>query len=130
MTAAVWDLPPIERGTPFVPDTIDFYAEDFTGAAFKMQLRFQKDSTGPAPISLENAAAGNEGISCTVTWSEGVPTSHVQLQIDEETIEALPFAAEPGGDVPMFYDMHVTKVADAKRRRLRGRAIVSAGVTL
>lgn len=120
----------VERRTPYIPGTIDFVGMDFAGAAFKLEVRTEKDTEGTALISIAGASAGSEGISVTTTEDDGITTSHVQIQINEATIEALPFAGERGDDLELWWDFHITPSGGTKRNWLGGKFIVRAGVTI
>lgn len=121
----------VPRWTPFVYE-IAFVGLDFTGASMKLDVRTYRDATGSALISLSNASAGSQGLSVAVATSGGVTTSTVTINISEATIEGvLPFPAngqEPGSDVYLKYDLHVTSES-LKRRWLEGDFIILAGVT-
>ena len=122
------------RWTPFV-FVIDFPGFDFTGASFAMQVRGYRDAPGTALISLTTQASPSaEGISVAVATSEGVPTSSVQIRINETTLEGLLPLSSSGRpaedpDVPLVWDMHITPAGGSKARWLEGALILVAGVT-
>lgn len=119
----------VQRWTPFVYQ-IDFEGLDFTGAAMAMQARLYRDAPGAPLISLVNAAANAEGLSVTVTNVAGVPTSHVQIRINETTAEGLLLnAGAPGDDVKLVYDLHITGGGLPKTRWIEGSLIIRAGAT-
>lgn len=110
--------------------TLDFVGYDFTGAAFKSQVRAYRDAPNPALITLENATAGTQGISCVVTVDdEDVPTSALTLQFDETTIEALPFTNPKGTDLELVWDLTIDPADSEKLRWLEGPFIVHGGST-
>lgn len=106
---------------------------DLTGAVPKMEVRPYRDAPGPALISLAPAAAGTQGLSITVETINGMPKSTIWVCIDELTIEQLlPFPAssvEPGADVPLVYDIHLTVTALGKRRWFEGAFTIVPGAT-
>lgn len=109
--------------------TLDFVGYDFTGAAFKSQVRAYRDAPDPALITLQNATAGAQGISCVVVTEGSVATSTVTLQFDETTIEALPFANPKGTDLELVWDLTIDPTDGAKLRWLEGPFIVHGGST-
>lgn len=118
-----------QRWTPFVY-VIDFEGLDFTGATFALQARLYRDAPGDPLISLTNAAANAQGISVSVSTAEGVPTSHVQIRVNETTLEDLPLgAAGPGQDVKLAQDLHITGGGFPKTRWLEGDLTIRAGAT-
>lgn len=117
------------RNTPFVlPITVANY--NFSAATFAAQVRAYRDAPGAALITLGNATAGSQGISCTYS----APTSTIILQIDEATIDALlPYpanGARPGADVVLYWDFHVTGGGLIKTRLLQGTFTIEPGVTV
>ena len=124
----------IQRNTPYLPDTIDFEGYDFSAATFAMQVRSRRGATGDPLISLTNQTAGTEGLSVTTSESEGVTTSHLQIQIDEATIDAvLPASTngqKAGTDVVLYYDLVITDAATGKHRWIEGTFTIFEGVTV
>lgn len=118
-----------QRWTPFVY-TIDFIGQDFTGAAFAMEVRLRPDAPGSALITLAGASAPSQGISVTVATVDGVPTSSVEIRIDETTLEGvLPNAGKAGADVVLAWDIHITFGGGLKTRWLQGSFTIEPGVT-
>lgn len=119
----------VYRNTPFV-QVITVANYNFSAATFAAQVRAYRDAPGSALITLGNAAAGSQGISCTYS----APTSTIILQIDEATIDALlPFPAngvKAGADVNLFWDFHVTGGGLVKTRLLQGTFTIEPGVTV
>src|SRR3546814_7601005 len=73
------------RWTPFAY-SVAFIGYDFTGATFKAQVRDRKDG-GFVRADMTVTLA-------SVTTDEGVPTSTVDLEIPEATMEAMDAATE------------------------------------
>lgn len=118
-----------QRWTPFVY-TIDFEGIDFTGATMAMQVRLYRDAPGDPIISLVNAASNAQGLSVSVVTTEGVPTSTVQIRINETTLEAILLnAGLPGADVKLAYDLHITGGGFEKTRWVEGDFIIRPGAT-
>jgi hypothetical protein len=108
---------------------IAFEGFDFTGATFAMDWRLYRDAP-TALLSLGNAASNAQGISCTVTVEEGVPTSFVQIRVNETTLEGLLLnAGVPGSDVVLQQDLHITGGGIPKTRWIEGKATIRAGAT-
>ncbi|HQS96678.1 MAG: hypothetical protein B7Y36_18730 [Novosphingobium sp. 28-62-57] len=106
-----------------------FVGLDFTGAAFKSQIRAFRDAEDPAMVTLENATAGTQGISVAVVTTEGVPTSTVTLQYDEATVEGIAFPNPKGTDPEYSWDLVIDPTDDLKRRWLEGPVTIRAGAT-
>lgn len=107
---------------------VDFVGYDFTGQTFKAQVRAYQDAPDPALITLENAASPGEGISVTVVTTDGIPTSTIQLRINETTVEGLPFSNPKGTDLELVWDLTIGS-GSAKTRWLEGPFIVHGGST-
>lgn len=119
----------VQRWTPFVYQ-IDFEGLDFTGATMAMQFRLYRDAPGDPLISLANAASNAEGLSVSVAMNGGVPTSTVQIRINETTAEALLLnAGKPGDDIRIVHDLHITGGGFPKTRWIEGEATIRAGAT-
>lgn len=117
------------RNAPFVqPITVANY--NFSAATFAAQVRSYKDAPGAALITLGNASAGSQGISCTYL----APTSTILMQIDEATIDALlPYpgnGVRQGEDVVLYWDFIVTGGGLIKTRLLQGTFTIEPGVTV
>jgi hypothetical protein len=116
------------RWTPFVY-VIDFEGLDFSAATFAMDVRLYRDAPS-AVLSLGNAASNAQGISCSVATVEGVPTSSVQIRINETTLEPLLLnAGAPGQDIKVAQDLHITGGGFPKTRWTEGAFIIRAGAT-
>lgn len=109
--------------------TVDFVGLDFTGAAFKSEVRAYRDAPDPALISLSDASSPSQGISVTVATTDGVPTSTVEIRIDEATIEGLPFTNPRGTDFEAAWDLVITPSGGSKTRWLEGKFTVRGGAT-
>lgn len=119
----------VQRWTPFAYP-IDFKGIDFTGATMAMQARLYRDAPGSPLIALVNAASNAEGLSVSVATADGVPTSTVQIRINETTAEALLLnAGKPGDDITLVYDLHITGGGFPKSRWIEGALIIRAGAT-
>lgn len=118
-----------QRWTPYVL-VIAFEGFDFSAATFAMDWRLYRDAPF-AQLSLGNAASNAQGISCTVTLDDDdVPTSLVQIRVNETTLEALLLnAGTPGSDVVLQQDLHITGGGLPKTRWFEGKAIIRAGAT-
>lgn len=128
--AGNFDLPLADRRVIYKPDTIQFLAYDFTGAAFLMHFRNLPGDTGTPILSLANATAGTQGISITTATVEGITSTFLQIQIDEATMEALPTAAPTSDRLTLYYDLHITPSGGLKKVWLEGLFIVKPGVTI
>jgi len=123
----------VQRGTPFVY-RIDFPGYDLSTAGLAAQVRLYRDQPGAPLIDLSTAQPQAEGLSVVVTLSSGgLPTSTLQIRINETTIEQLlPFpdnGLEPGDRVPLAWDLHLTISPIGKRRWVEGPFTISPGVT-
>jgi hypothetical protein len=68
--------------------TIDFKGLDLTGITLAMEIRLYPDQPGAAKVTLGMAASNAEGLSLAgVSVSNGIPTSRVQIRINEATME-------------------------------------------
>lgn len=121
----------VQRWTPFVV-ILDFEGYDFSGESttFALQARLYRDAPGSPILSLTKQAANAEGISCTVTTTEGIPTSHLQIRINETTAETILLnAGKAGADVVLKQDLHITGAGVPKTRWIEGDLIIRAGAT-
>lgn len=119
----------LNRWTGFV-FVVDIPGYDFSAATFAMHFRLYRDAPGSPIVSLANAAADAQGISCTVTTSEGVPTSRVQFRVSEATVEGILLnAGKAGADVVLVQDFHVTGGGLEKTRLTEGTATIRPGAT-
>ena len=102
-----------------------------TGLSMRAQVRPAGDTPGPPLIDLQTVTNANaEGLRLVeVTIADGVPTSHVELVINETTLETLPYLGEVGSPTELRWDWQMI-VANRKRRIARGAfTITGDGVT-
>lgn len=107
---------------------LDFVGYDFTGEAFKAEVRAYRDAPDPALISLDTVASPGQGISVSVVTTDGIPTSTVEIRINETTLEGLPFTNPRGTDFTAVWDL-VIGSGSAKKRWVEGAFIVHGGST-
>jgi hypothetical protein len=115
-----------QRHVPFVYEIECEF--DLTGATLDMHIRLLPDTPGAALVDLSPAAAGLEGLS--MVHAAGYST--ITIQIDEATMEdedKIPPANEPGEDVVLYYDLHVTPSGGVKAVYFAGTFTVEPGVT-
>ena len=105
---------------------------DLTGVTMRAQIRFSGDSPGKPYVDLLTVTNGNaQGLRLVdvTTDAQGLPTSHVEIVINETTMEGLPYAGELGDAVQFAWDMQIT-LAGRKRRLAKGEfEITGDGVT-
>lgn len=105
---------------------------DLTGVPMRAQIRFSGDSPGKPYVDLLTVTNGNaQGLRLVevTTDAQGLPTSHVEIVINETTMEGLPYAGELGDAVQFAWDMQIT-LAGRKRRLAKGEfEITGDGVT-
>lgn len=122
----------VQRGTPFVY-RIDFPGLDLSDAGLAAQVRLYRDQPGDPLIRLVGAQPLAEGLSVVTNSAAGVPTSTLQIRINETTIEELlPFpqnGLEPAEAVTLAWDLHLTISPVGKRRWIEGPFTISPGVT-
>lgn len=118
------------------PNIISFDVPDldWSAAVFAMQVRVTRGLMGTAPLDLAIATAGTQGISRTVATVDGITTTTVTIQIDEDALDDVaPYPAnglEPNTPVQLRYDITVTPSGTPKFRLLEGAFIIIEGVTL
>lgn len=118
------------RWVPFKPFEIEFQGIDLTGASFAMQVRQTRDAAGSAMIGLATTVSPAEGISVSVATVDGLPVSTIQIRINEATMEALPYSRPArGGDLNLFWDMHITPSGGTKAVYFEGPFTVKGGGT-
>ncbi|MFN3675813.1 MAG: hypothetical protein ACK4TC_07510 [Sphingomonas pseudosanguinis] len=105
---------------------------DLTGVDMRAQVRLYGDVPGMPLVDLTTVTNGNaQGLRLAEVTSDdiGVPTSHVELVINETTMEALPYAGEIGDVTTLAWDWQIT-IAGRKRRLAKGEfQITGDGVT-
>ncbi|MFN3677192.1 MAG: hypothetical protein ACK4TC_14555 [Sphingomonas pseudosanguinis] len=128
--------------TAYLPIIVDRYAAvvrhiflfglDLTGRDMRAQVRLYGDVPGPPLIDLLPVSNGNaQGLRLVEVSIDdaGVPTSHVEMVINETTMEGLPYAGEIGDVTTLAWDWQVT-IAGRKRRLAKGEfQITGDGVT-
>ena len=125
-----------QRWTPFVY-VIDFEGYDLSSATLALQVRLYRDAPFDPMISLTNAAANAEGLSVSVSATDGVPTSSLQIRINETTIEGtLPLTVDEDSrpsrtspDVSLAWDIVISGAGLPKSRWLEGQFTIKGGVT-
>ncbi len=123
-----------KRRTPYSV-TIDFEYESLpsagAGAAvWLMHIRHLPGDSGTPLISLNNAAAGAQGLFATVSTIEGVETTTLTISVSEATMEGLPSNARYDQPLNLYYDIHVTPPGRSKYVILGGTIPVDPGVTI
>ncbi len=105
---------------------------DLIGLDMRAQVRLYGDVPGAPLVDLTAVTNGNaQGLRLVEVTSDdaGLPTSHVELVINETTMEALPYAGEIGDVTTLAWDWQVT-IAGRKRRLAKGEfQITGDGVT-
>lgn len=105
---------------------------DLTGLDMRAQVRLYGDVPGVPLVDLAPVANGNaQGLRLVEVTSDddGLPTSHVEIVINETTLELLPYAGEIGDATTLAWDWQVT-IAGRKRRLAKGEfQITGDGVT-
>ncbi len=105
---------------------------DLAGIDMRAQVRLYGDVPGSPLVDLATVTNGNaEGLRLVEVTSDadGLPTSHVEIVINETTMEALPYAGEIGDVTTLAWDWQVT-IAGRKRRLAKGEfQITGDGVT-
>ena len=109
---------------------VDLYGEDQSGATFKWV--FADEEGGTPLITLDNAAAGNEGVSADYDAGAVHPTSgaivgmtRILPQINEATLEALDF--DGAASVTLFHTLYMTPSGGVKEPVLYGDLTVRKG---
>lgn len=109
---------------------------DYSAATFKMEIRPLPGDSATALVTLNNAAAGSEGISAT--YDEGyldpesgatVGATIIRPQVNETTMEGLSTATPSDDSVDAFYDIHMTPSGGAKTLLAFGQFNYHPGVT-
>lgn len=109
---------------------------DWSGAAFKLDIRVDPGDTGTPLVSLTSASAGSQGISATyeagyvLPDGTSAPATIIRPQIDEATLEALDLSTRPSSPLELFYDLHVTPSGEPKRVVCFGAFTIYPGVTV
>ncbi|WP_230630711.1 glycoside hydrolase family 55 protein [Sphingomonas sp. Leaf37] len=105
---------------------------DLTGIGMRAQVRLDGDTPGAPFVDLLMVSNGNaEGLRLVEVTIDGngLPTSHIEIVINETTLERLPYAGEIGDATQLRWDMQIT-IAGRKRRLARGEfEITGDGIT-
>lgn len=104
---------------------------DLSGVPMRAQVRMTGDTPGTPLVDLQTVTNGNaEGLRLVgVETVDGLPISHVQMVINETTMEALPYAGELGSATELRWDWQLT-LSGRKQRIARGDFIITGdGVT-
>ncbi|GEM_PF-5605480 len=104
---------------------------DLTGVAMRAQVRLTGDTPGDPLVDLLTVTNGNaEGLRLVgVETVDELPVSHVELVINETTMERLPYAGELGSPTELRWDWQVT-LAGRKQRIAKGEFVITGdGVT-
>ena len=120
-----------QRAGRYVPytDYLEIEGYDFTGATVKAQVRDRKNGGQVRADLAQVTTAAAEGIRIDdVVVTEGVPTTRIAWRVNETTMEAMP-ETDPGADVELWFDIHLTPIGELKFVLLGGRFLVEAGVT-
>lgn len=120
-----------KRWEPF-DDSITIEGVDLSSiTTATMQVRAYRDAPGAALIDLSLVAPPAQGLSISVSTTEGVPTSVIRVLINETTIETLlPFPAngvEPGADVNLAGGIILAGTGFKKTRWFEGPFIIVPG---
>jgi hypothetical protein len=131
------------KRVPFLePDGATFVivGPDWSGAAYRMQIRQRPGDTGAALVTLTTQAAGTEGVSATyeadypIPQADGTtvdgPATKVLIQINEATIEALALGTPYDEPLVLFYDLHITPSGGVKMNYCAGTFTIKPGVTI
>ena len=134
--AAKIDITVISKRVPWIDD-LAVEGADYSSATFKMEIRQKPGDSGSPIVTLGNAAAGSEGISCTYNTAyvdpetgETYPASVILFQINEATMEGLGLGNPTASAVECSYDLHVTPSGGSKFVLCYGAFNYSPGVTL
>lgn len=105
---------------------------DLTGITMRAQVRLCGDTPGVPLVDLLTVTNGNaEGLRLVevTTDGNGLPTSHVEIVINETTMEGLPYVGELGDAAQFAWDWQIV-LNNRKRRLARGEfEITGDGVT-
>ena len=121
------------RGSIYLHDVV-FLGQALYDTSFYLTVRAFRDAPGDPLIFLQTTAAGTQGMSSVVFTEDGVTSTRLTIQIDEDTImETLPFdsSGRPADapDVSLVYDIHILSFEAPRYRALEGAFTISAGVT-
>jgi hypothetical protein len=120
---------PIEawRTNPHV-EVINITGLDWTGAAFRLEVRDRRDGGQIRATLNEVGSPTTEGVYLSVATVDGVPVSTLSVRFNEATMEAMPAAPEPGDDAELYWGMHITPSGGVKFMAFDGPFTVKASV--
>jgi hypothetical protein len=127
------------KRVPFVePDGATFVivGPNWSGAAYRMQIRQRPGDTGSAMVTLTTQAAGAEGISASYVagyeMPDGseAPATKVLIQINETTLEGLELGTPYDEPLELYYDLHITPSGGTKFNYCGGKFTLAPGVTI
>ncbi|WP_294312732.1 hypothetical protein [uncultured Sphingomonas sp.] len=104
---------------------------DLTGVAMRAQVRQIGDTPDAPLVDLQTVTNGNaEGLRLVgVDIVDGLPVSHVEMVINETTLQRLPYLGELGDATRLAWDWQLT-LAGRKQRIARGDFVITGdGVT-
>lgn len=104
---------------------------DLTGVQMRAQVRAIGDTPGVPLVDLLTVTNGNaEGLRLVgVETVGGLPVSHVEMVVNEATMEGLPYVGEMGSPTPLAWDWQIT-LAGRKQRIAKGEFVITGdGVT-
>lgn len=104
---------------------------DLTGVPMRAQVRLGGDVPGAPLVDLQLVTNGNaQGLRLVVVeMADGLPVSHVEMVINESTMEGLPYIGEVGSPTPLLWDWQIT-LSGRKQRIARGEFVITGdGVT-
>jgi hypothetical protein len=124
------------KRVPWVED-LPVEGPDYSAGTFLMEIRSEPGDTGAPLVSLGNAAAGSEGISCAYDAAypdpenagETLAASVFLFQIDEATMAGLSTGGRTSDPVLAYYDLHVTPSGGVKFVLCYGSFTYYPGVT-
>lgn len=104
---------------------------DLSDATMRMQIRTRPDAAGSPLVDLNVVpSSGEQGIRVFDPETiDAHATTTIGIRINETTMEGLPFPADRGADLTLWWDLHVTQAGALKQRWMAGEFIVRAGVT-
>lgn len=121
------------RQVPFVHEW-EWVGQDLTGATFAMQVRDSKAAGAVLRADLATVVTAIEGVRlASVSTTEGVTTSVVQVIIDDATMALMDVAedaSQPGNDMVIYYDMIITPSGGIPFVAVAGTFTIVAGVTV
>jgi hypothetical protein len=123
--------------------TLAFVDFNFTSATFASHVRLHPDASGSplatatvtlvyagsATVSAHIAAGRLPGLPPGMELTDTIYVSQVRITIAEATMEAMPYPAELGDDMILYWDLHITPSGGTKDVYAAGKFIVRGGAT-